>query len=319
MGKVRKYVAVGLSLITIAGSAIAIVKRRDITDWYILRNYEPSSEIEALAERTTLSPLGQKLFYVYDPQLLSKEDFNSQCTFTEQSIVLGCYDGVGIYLYDITDPQLEGVEEVTSAHEMLHAAYARLSSKDKQMVDNYTAQVIENSTSERIKKLVENYRLHEPSSVKNEIHSIVATEIRDIPVELEEYYARYFLNRLAVVEFSEKYETVFISLDAEVEKIDTDLLLRKSEIDNLEANLETQAGELQAWETRLSAYRANNQYAQYNSEVGDFNASVADYNAKLQKARRLTAEYNQKVIERNNLALKQNQLVKSLDSKAEEL
>ena len=74
---------------------------------------------------------GRNLFYVYDPQLLDKDGFNTQCTIEEQSIVLGCYDGSGIYLYDISDVRLEGVEEVTSAHEMLHAAYGRLSAKEK--------------------------------------------------------------------------------------------------------------------------------------------------------------------------------------------
>lgn len=319
MGKAKKAVAIGFSVLTIAGSGLAIAKRRDITDWLILRNYQPSAEIEALSERTTMSPHGQKLFYVYDPQLLDKEGFNTTCTLGEQSIVLGCYDGSGIYLYDISDPRLDGVEEVTSAHEMLHAAYERLSPKDKEMVNALTTQVINSSTNERIKKLVESYRLREPSSVDNEIHSIVGTEIRNIPVELEEYYARYFLNRLKVVEYSEKYEAVFISLETEVAKLDADLLLRKSEIDSLEASLEVSADELQAWETRLNGYKANNQIAQYNSEVDDFNRSVNAYNAKLQKTRQLIAEYNQKVAERNDLALQQNQLIKSLDSKATEL
>lgn len=319
MGKFRKYFVVALSLLTIAGSGLAVTKRQDISDWLILRNYTPTSEIAALSERTTMSPLGQKLFYVYDPQLLDKEGFNAQCTQGEQSIVLGCYDGLGIFLYDINDIQLDGVEEVTSAHEMLHAAYARLSSKDKEMVDKLTAQVIENSANERIKKLVESYRLREPSSVNNEIHSIVGTEIRDLPAELEEYYSRYFLNRERVVEYSENYEAVFTDLQTRVEQIDADLLLRKSEIDSLEANLVAQANELQAWEARLNAYKANNQIGQYNSEVDDFNKGINSYNASLATARNLIAEYNRMVVERNNLALQQNQLIKSLDSKATDL
>lgn len=319
MGKFRKYLLVSISLLTATGSGLAIAKRQDITDWLILRNYTPTSEIAALSERTTMSPLGQKLFYVYDPQLLDKEGFNVECTNGEQSIVLGCYDGLGIYLYDISDEQLAGVEEVTSAHEMLHAAYARLSTNERQHIDALVQEAVDEGANERIKKLIESYRVREPKDLANEMHSIVGTEMRNIPDELEVYYSRYFLNREKVVEYSENYEAVFTNLQAKVEQIDADLLLRKSEIDTQEAKLEVDAGELQAWQTRLNAYKANNQIAEYNSEVDDFNRSVNSYNALLAKTRSLIAEYNQMVVDRNNLALQQNQLIKSLDSKAKDL
>lgn len=319
MGKVGKFAAISLSLLTISGSALAVIKKHDISDWRKLRGYEAPSEIASLSERTAMTDKGRKLFYVYDPQLLSKDGFNLACTIGEHSIVLGCYDGSGIYLYDITDVRLDGVEEVTSAHEMLHAAYERLSSKEKKRIDALTAEAIEKSGSTRIRELVEAYRARDPSTVNNEMHSIVGTEMRDIPAELEEYYSRYFLNRERVVEYAEKYEAVFISLDAEVDRIDADLLLRKAEIDNLEASLEFQAREIAAWEARLNGFKANNQIAEYNSELNGFNNSVRAYNAKLTKTRKLIEEYNQKVIERNNLALQQNQLIKSLDSKAVDL
>lgn len=319
MGKFRKYFVVSLSLLTITGSGLAVAKRQDITDWLILRNYTPSSEIVALSERTTMSPLGEKLFYVYDPQLLDKEGFNAQCTKGEQSIVLGCYDGQGIYLYSITDAQLEGVVEVTSAHEMLHAAYARLGSVEKERVDALVESAVNEGANDRIKKLIESYRVREPESLANEMHSIVGTEMRSLPTELEEYYSRYFLNRERVVEYSENYEAVFTGLQTRVEQIDADLLLRKSEIDTLETGLVAQADDLQAWEARLNAYKANNQIGQYNSEVDDFNSGINSYNASLAKVRNLIAEYNRMVVERNNLALQQNQLIKSLDSKATDL
>ena len=95
---------------------------------------------------------------------------------------------------------------------MLHAAYGRTKRQGKERVNNLTAIAVQNSTNTRILNLIESYRLREPSSVENEIHSIVGTEIREIPVELEEYYSRYFLNRLRVVEYSEQYEAVFVSL-----------------------------------------------------------------------------------------------------------
>lgn len=319
MGKFGKYAAVGLSVLTIGGSSLAIIKRRDITDWLILRNYHPSSEIRKLSENTELSSLGQKLFYVYDPQLLSKDGFNTQCTVGEQTIVLGCYDGKGIYLYDISDPQLNGVEEVTSAHEMLHAAYDRLSKDERKEIDALVKEAIDQSGDDRIKTLVEAYRQRDASSLNNEMHSIVGTELRNISPQLEKYYSKYFINRIKIVEYSEKYELVFTNLQTQVKQIDADLISRKSEIDSLESSLQSQAASLKEWEARLNNYKATGQIEQYNSEVEDFNQNIRSYNRQIETLRTLIDEYNQKVIERNNLALQQNELIKHLDSRAAEL
>ena len=51
--------------------------------------------------------------------------------------MLGCYHSNqdGIFLYNVQDARLAGVQQVTAAHEMLHAAYDRLSTKDKNYVD----------------------------------------------------------------------------------------------------------------------------------------------------------------------------------------
>ena len=67
--------------------------------------------------------------------------------------MLGCYIlNKGIYVYDITDDRLAGVRQVTTAHEMLHAAYDRLSVKERAQVDAMTAAAYEKLDNIRIKK-----------------------------------------------------------------------------------------------------------------------------------------------------------------------
>lgn len=317
--KYKKLTAFGLSALTIIGSGIAIVKRRDISDWLILQNYQPLAEIERLASTTELSDYGRKLFYISDPKLLGKDNFNLKCTIGEESIVLGCFDGDNIYIYDITDEMLFGVEEVTAAHEMLHAAYERLDDAERLRIDLLTKQIVENSNSQRLGDIMDAYRRRDPSTVNNEAHSIVGTEVRDLPEELERYYARYFSNREKVVDLAEKYESVFMNLKNRVESLDADLLLRKAQIEEKEEYLQQEAETLQEWERRLNTYKARKLIEEYNSELEEYNDRVRAYNSELENVKTQISEYNQQVAERNNIAIQQNRLINSLDSRATEL
>src|SRR6185295_11567695 len=102
-----------------------------------------------------MTPDTRRLFYVYHPVLEDKQAFNSHCTDSEKTIVLGCYiSRTGIYLYDVTDSRLNGVEQVTAAHETLHAAYERLSSSERKRVDGLTAQAFAQVTDQRIKDTI---------------------------------------------------------------------------------------------------------------------------------------------------------------------
>ncbi len=49
--------------------------------------------------------------------------------------ILGCYVTQRIYIYDVKDAKLDGIREVTAAHEMLHAAYERMSSSEQTKVN----------------------------------------------------------------------------------------------------------------------------------------------------------------------------------------
>jgi hypothetical protein len=171
-----------------------------------------------------MTPGARRLFYVYRPVLEDKGSFNQHCSNSEQTIVLGCYiEHQGIYLYNISDQRLNGVIEVTAAHEMLHGAYDRLSDKERQRIDGLTAGVAASLTDERIKSTVENYRKKDPSVVPNELHSILATEVRNLPPDLEAYYGRYFTNRKAIVDLADQYKQAFTEREDHVKSIDAQL------------------------------------------------------------------------------------------------
>ena len=299
--------------------AFVVFRSQDIRDWWALRGYVPSVQVQKISTETTMTDYSKHLFYVYNPQIEASSKFNADCTIAEASIVLGCYNGIGIYVYDVTDPRLDGVQEVTSAHEMLHAGYDRLSDKERAHIDTLTAREMAKLTDERLRTVIAAYRSRDPSVVPNELHSILGTEVRSLDPELESYYKKYFTDRSAVVALSEKYEQVFTDNQTKVDRFDAELALIKSQVDVLEKDLSTRATDLTIDKAELDRLAKSNRVAEYNAKVPPYNAGVNSYNADLSKYRALIDEYNKKVVERNALTIEQNSLIKSLDSKAQDL
>lgn len=319
MKVVKKLFGWLVTLMLILSIAFVVFRSQDIRDWWALRGYTPSVAVQKIGTETTMTDYAKHLFYVYDPQIEPSTKFNSDCTIAEASIVLGCYNGIGIFVYDVTDPRLEGVQEVTAAHEMLHAGYDRLSDNERTRIDTLTAREMAKLTDERIRTVIASYRQRDPNVVPNELHSILGTEVRSLDPELETYYKKYFTNRAAVVALSEKYEHVFTDNQTKVDRFDAELALIKSQVDVLEKDLNTRASDLTIDKAELDRLAKSNRVAEYNAKVPLYNAGVNSYNSDLNRYRSLIEEYNNKVVERNALTIEQNSLIKSLDSKAQDL
>jgi hypothetical protein len=263
-----------------------------------------------------MTPDARRLFYVYRPQLDDKDSFGTHCPENEQTIVLGCYVlHRGIYLYQVPDNRLRGVTEVTAAHELLHAQYDRLSSKDKAKVDSLTAETLKGITDERLLQTIDNYRKKDSSVVPNELHSILGTEVRNLPPELEAYYKRYFTNRGAIVDFADAYKGEFTQREQQVATIDTQLADIKKQIDALNTSLESQQTALKNQYNSMQQQKSSGQFEQYNAQVPIYNQAVNSYNVDVNRQRSLVTQYNTLVEQRNNLAVEENQLIKALDSR----
>lgn len=305
-----------ISLSVIVLATVAWFKQDALFDMWRLRSYNAPSEIAHLADATTMTNSARRLFYVYRPTLEDRASFNSYCTNTEQTIVLGCYvQYKGIYLYNVADERLNGVKEVTAAHEMLHAAYDRLSSKDKKRIDALTTEVANSITDERLKSTIENYRKKDPSVVSNELHSILATEVRSLPDELEKYYTRYFTNRSKIVDMANRYKQAFTEREEQVKSLDKQLESLKTQIDNLNESLEKQQAALKSNYDNMQQKRRSGQIAEYNAAVPGYNQAVVSYNASVNQQKQLVSRYNELVEQRNNLATEENELIEALDSR----
>jgi len=290
------------------------LNQQAIRDWWVLRSYQPSAEVMALADAAGLSDDGRHLFYVSQPQINDRQSFNQHCTFTEKSLVLGCYAGSIIYVFNVDNSQLDGIEEVTAAHELLHAAYSRLGSAARERIDQLASQALAELDDARVTELIDGYRQDDSLSVANELHSILGSEVRGLPPDLEAYYSQYFSDRLAVVALAEDYEAVFTKLRARLDDLRQTITELKDRIAASEQRLTADKSALDAEAERLNGLRQNGQIAQYNAGVPAFNADVNAYNSLIETYKGQVAKHNQAVEQYNGIALEQNQLVQSIDS-----
>jgi hypothetical protein len=315
----KKLIVFVLLLAVIAVPVAAAANLQAIEDWAKLHNYSPPAEIAKLVSEDTMTDKAQHLFYINHPELIGdKTQFRQACKQSEQTIVLGCYHSLeaGIAIYNVSDARLNGVQEVTAAHEMLHAVYDRLNSEEKNNVNSMLMDYYDNGlTDTRIKSTIDAYRQTEPNDVVNEMHSVFGTEITSLPAPLENYYKKYFTNRQAVTDFSDQYESVFTQNQSQLADLKRQIEQLKSQLNSDKQNIQTQEATLSAENRRMQSLLASGKTDEYNSSVNSYNAhvnaikaSIASYNSNVQKVNSLVDQYNQ-------LAYTQESLYNSLDTR----
>lgn len=306
-------------LVTAMAIAVAIVGIRftqELLDVVRLLGYQPPPAVAAMAAKATMTDTARRLFYVNHPTIETRKSSLNLCKSSEQTIVLGCYVTTkGIFLQAVTDPRLDGVMEVTAAHELLHAAYQRMSLLQQSQLNQKLRAVLAQLQNPRILKLVDTYNQQDPSSVDSELHSILGTEVRDLSPELEAHYRQYFTDRLAIVALSERYEGIFTALSKKSKLLSQQLATRKTELDRLVAQVKQEAIEIESEQTALKAAIAANPHSDYRARVSSFNQRVRSYNQLVVQLRMQTDTYNQIVVEGKSLASEGKSLFESLENK----
>ncbi|GAC1392077.1 MAG: hypothetical protein NVSMB46_06850 [Candidatus Saccharimonadales bacterium] len=264
-----------------------------------------------------MTAYSQHLFYVYHPDLEDKATFNAHCTDSEKTIVLGCYiDKNGIYLFQVSDPRLSGVEQVTSAHEMLHAAYDRLDSTNKEKVNALIKQAFANVEDQRIKDTINQYQASGADTI-NELHSILGTEVRNLPPSLENYYKKYFVNRSVIVTYSEHYQSVLQGQHVLATQYLNQLNILKTKIASEQAFLTQQKASIDSQYSQLQRERSSSQNdpETFNDNVRQFNTTVNSYNAAVAEDSRIIDQFNALVSKYNAIVIVEKQLIQSIDSR----
>lgn len=300
-------------------SLFAILNRQYIVDQMVVWQFETTGEVISLVDRAGMSDYGKFLYLASEPTLESTQKFNSECERTEiVTSILGCYKSGRIYLYNITDAELDGIRETTAAHETLHAAYTRLSNYEKNRINNLIE--IEYQKLEHIteyQELMAFYAATEPGQRDNELHSIIGTEVASISPELELHYAKYFSDRQKVVDLNEKYKAVFKALDDKADELTTQMNDLSASIKNRVSkyNEDTLAlnVDINAFNTKSATGGFNTEY-QFNVARNKLLARIDSLDAVKLAIENDIKTYDELLVEYNAIATKSEKLSNSIDS-----
>lgn len=289
-----------------------------IYDWYRGIIYQPSAEMATIRTKLKLTGQGEFIFNAAQPELNDAVDFNENCRQDETEVaVLGCYTLGNIYVYDIKDTRLDGIRELTAAHELLHAFWAKMDNGERERLQPILNQVYKNNLA-ILKDDIETYA---ESERLEEIFVRAGTEIKELPVELEEIYARVFENQDAVVDFYDNYSAVFREMKTRLENLMNELEDLKNQIDEKiheyevgVANLEKDIINFNSCAETVGCFQSNAEfYAQRNALI----AREGALNVLNDEVNVLIDNYNDKVNEYNSNALESRRLQNIINSKAE--
>ena len=300
-------------------AVIIFTNRQNIVDQLSFWRYTPSKEIATLVDRSGMSSRGKFLFYASQPSLETAADFNGNCKKTEQSTaILGCYVNDRIYIYNVDNTQLDGIREVTAAHEMLHVAYDRMSSGEKQRInalleDEYAKLRTDAEFADRMAY----YARSEPGERDNELHSIIGTEVENIDPELEVHYKAYFTARESVVSLHKKYAQVFKDLSSKSDELTNELntLIDQINLDTKQYNADASQlnSDIASFNTRASAGDFSSQ-SEFNTERSALEARVNSLESSRTAINQKVDRYNSIRDELLSLASQSEALNRSLNS-----
>lgn len=291
------------SIVLLAITAVIVANFTFIKDFFTGLAYQPTEEMSKIRADLNLTDKGIIIFNATMPELKEKQEFNSLCRGSEsETAILGCYREDHVYVYNIVDEELKGIRELTSAHELLHAVYHRMSNQEKQDLTDILVQVYQDNQD----TISEEIDLYQNDQKKEELYVRAGTEIHNLPDQLEKHYAEIFKDQDKIADYYKSYITVFKQIEQNLET-----LLKKAQ--DLEATITQKTAAYESGATTLnqevaefnncantpncftSRWTFNSQrntllarqnelttlYNEINQLISDYNATAAEYNENL--------------------------------------
>lgn len=312
-GRIGPFISLFFAGLILAISLFVTLNRQYVLDTLHFWSYHPSADVTAIADTIKLTDPGQFTFYSVRPEVDDSQTFNTKCGRTEQSTaILGCYVDDRIYLYNVTDSRLNGIKEVTAAHEMLHAVYQRMPDTEKAQVNKLVeAEYDKLSTNPDFAVRMAFYARTEPGERDNELHSIIGTEVANVSPDLEAHYAKYFTDRSKIVALHDSYDAEFTKLDNEAKALSAQLDTLSKKIDSDSAlyndEVKTLNKDISNFNQRASSGQFSSQAA-FNSERQSLQQRVTSVsslrsaiNAEIDKYETLRKQYNDTVTQSRTL------------------
>lgn len=246
---------------------------------------EPS--MVAMAESAGMSTKGKATFLRADPALVSTTEIQELCSSgtVSEGRKLGCYipSENKIYIRDMPS-EFDDMEIVTASHEMLHAASHRFGIPED-IISTLNSQKRRSLKDEYFKASLDAYSTLEGEDEIEELHSIVGTELGQLPEDLSEYYSEFFEYRLLTLAANKKTYAVFESKEKSLEKLD-------KRIDESFSKAESYYGSHSYAASVGDRYSSDYYWNLYANEYDKQEKLIAQYNAELESYKTLAKQYN---------------------------
>ncbi len=322
-----------------------------LLDWLNVKPQASSPDIERLATATAMTRSAQRIFYRQDPTIEQRREFLNTCSKVPvKGVMMGCYSRRGsvgkIAIQVVTEPRLQGMMEVTAAHEMLHAAYDKFSQSERDRLTPLLESAVTRVKDERLLKVLNQYKADDRERYLNELHSHLGTEISNLgEPELEQHYAKYFTNRQQTVSFAVKAGSTLRVIDEraeilkpEIDRLEIDLKARRVELDGTESQSKSSSQRLEEQSSVLNRVRESaensvatgdpstgliaefeNQRSRFNDAVEVHNAQVRERQTQIDSYNTIVVDYKKKVDEYNKLGHDERSLFDGLREKDSEI
>lgn len=290
-------------LVIVTAAVLVAVNFVTIKDFFVGMGYMPTRGMTEIRESLQLTGRGEFLFKASRPELDERGDFNRNCRDEDtETAILGCYRDEKIFIYNIVDDELAGIRELTTAHELLHAVYARMSESEQAKWGELLATVYEQNKD----ILEEEIEAYDEGERAEELYVRAGTEVRDLPEALEEHYGEIFRNQDRVVGYYESYIAAFLEIDAAIDELDTEMKAALAQINTRTAEYERRTAQLAAdivsfnacaevagcfkadgefWERRgrlvTEREALTEMYSELNEMIDEYNEMVGEYNANV--------------------------------------
>ncbi len=317
--KKKNIVKWSVFLVILVGISLSVILNREwIFDFFRGISYQPSDMMADIRDKLQLTDRGNFLFKASRPSLSESDEFNAHCRQGGESeiAVLGCYTGGDIYIYNIEADELDGIRELTTAHELLHAVWARMSEEEKNELKVSLASVL----NENQKYLGEEINTYDEASKQEELYVRAGTEIKDLPENLEKHYEAIFADQDLIVGFYDQYIAVFRRLELEMNGLKAEMGEIKTQIANKTAEYERRISQLEA---DIVSFNSCAKVAGCFASQGAFDqrraALVSEQEALhgvYEGINVLVAEYNKKVEQYNDAVVYTEKLNTMINSSA---
>jgi hypothetical protein len=316
--KFRSIISFIVAGIFLVAAGWAVLNRQYVLDLINYNLYKPNSMIVSFAEKSSMNDEGKFLFYSAQPSLAERDDFNKSCPNHSGGAlaILGCYDGQKIYIYNISNPKLDGIRQETAAYEMLHAAYKRITGEDKTKLDSLIEAEYKNQATSDTEAAVTYFAKYEPNDRDNELFSVIATQFSTINPQLESYYSRFFTNRQTLVALYDSYSSVFTGLKSQSDDLYNEITTLGKQITTDKASYNQESIQLQSDITTFNQQARSGTMTQYeyNTSRSSLETRIAQLSSDRQAVNEKITTYNNELSQYQALSLQVKTLNQSIDS-----